>query len=65
MPDDMPDDPFPNVDIKVVNMDEMALVILVDRKGHLTYRSNVSHEYGVYVVDTIRARLEQKIKDEG
>ena len=60
---DMPEDPYPNVEVTTLNMDEIACLIVVDLNGHLTVRTNVNNQYLLYVTEQLRERVLQRISD--
>ena len=62
---DLPEDPFPNVKVTAVNMDTIAVFIMVGMDGHMSYRANVSDEYALYALDSIRAEVERRIRAKG
>lgn len=61
-PLDMPDDPFPNME--VLAFEDVALLIMVNKDGHLRFRSAVSTEYALYAVRSVVETLERRLTAE-
>lgn len=54
--DELPPDP-----VEIVDMKDIVFLIIVEKDGHLRYRSSVTPEYALYVLESIKDKLLERM----